>query len=222
MGPSPPDKPPIQGIDGIRRIRSVRWIHEVTPQLLPDSANSATSAATCTSPRKAAATRSPRLMGRKYTAGQYEEMVARAREKTLGLAISTDIIVGFPGEEEEDFLATLTFVRRMHFSRLQVFTYSRAKHTRARLQDLPKKVKEERSQRLIQLGDERKLAFHQQLVGRVEEVLLEAPGQRAGLVGGTDGQLWRVVAAGLDELVGSLPPVRITAPIRTMWMANCF
>jgi threonylcarbamoyladenosine tRNA methylthiotransferase MtaB len=202
----------IQGIDGIRRIRiSSVDPHEVTPELL-QTLQLGTVCRHLHIPLQSGSDKILRLMGRKYTAGQYEEMVARAREKTPGLAISTDIIVGFPGEEEEDFLATLTFVRRMQFSRLHVFTYSPRPNTpAARLQDLPKKVKEERSQRLIQLGDELQLAFHQQLVGRVEEVLLEAPAKEPGLLEGLTDNYVRVVAAGPDELAGSLLPVRITA-----------
>ena len=188
--------------------------HEVTPELLATLELRQRLPASDI-PLQSGSDKILRLMGRKYTAGQYAEIVARARAKVPGLAISTDIIVGFPGEEEEDFLATLTFVRQMEFSRLHVFAYSPGQTPRRpQLQDLPKKVKEERSQRMIQLGDELQLAFHQQLVGRAEEVLLEAPTKEPGLLEGLTDNYVRVVTAGPDHLAGSLAPVRILAAHR--------
>ncbi len=205
----------IRDVDGVRRIRiSSVDPHEVTPELLA-TLELGNVCRHLHIPLQSGSDKILRLMGRKYTAGQYAEIVARARAKVPGLAISTDIIVGFPGEEEEDFLATLTFVRQMEFSRLHVFAYSPRPNTpAARLQDLPKKVKEERSQRMIQLGDELQLAFHQQLVGRVEEVLLEAPTKEPGLLEGLTDNYVRVVTAGPDHLAGSLAPVRILAAHR--------
>ncbi|MGI6035093.1 MAG: tRNA (N(6)-L-threonylcarbamoyladenosine(37)-C(2))-methylthiotransferase MtaB [Limnochordia bacterium] len=202
----------IRVVDGIQRIRiSSVDPHEVTLELL-ETLELNNVCRHLHIPLQSGSDKILRLMGRKYTTEQYEKIVNFARDEAPGLAISTDIIVGFPGEEEEDFASTLAFVRRMKFSRLHVFTYSpRPKTPAARLKDLPKKVKEERSHRLIQLGDELQLDFHRQLLGQVEEVLLEAPTKEPGFLEGLTDNYVRVVVSGPGELAGSLAPVRILA-----------
>lgn len=100
-------------------------------------------------------------MHRPYRIADYLARVERAKERLPGLALATDIIVGFPGETEEHFQATLDVVRRVGFSKLHVFRYSARDDTAAaQMADLvPPDVKRDRSKRLIDLGNEIRARF---------------------------------------------------------------
>lgn len=115
------------------------------------------------------------LMNRRYTVSEYEDIVSMARERIPDLAVTTDVIVGFPGEDEEAFQATCDVCRRSRFSRMHVFQYSRRRGTVA--STLPGQVsrieKARRSAELIALGGELSLGFHRQLLGRSMSVLVE-------------------------------------------------
>ncbi|MEA4883503.1 MAG: tRNA (N(6)-L-threonylcarbamoyladenosine(37)-C(2))-methylthiotransferase MtaB [Clostridia bacterium] len=114
-------------------------------------------------------------MNRHYTVAQYEEVVNRARAAIPNLAVTTDVIVGFPGEDESAFAATMETCERVAFSRMHVFQYSRRKGTVAA--DLPGQVgndeKARRSEKLISLGRRLSLKFHEALVGMRMSVLVE-------------------------------------------------
>ncbi len=114
-------------------------------------------------------------MNRRYSAAEFEAVVARARERVGGLAVTSDVIVGFPGEDESAFEATMDLCRRVGFSRLHVFQYSKRRGTVAAGLDgqVPRDEKERRSQRLIDLGRELALRFHGGLLGRSVQVLVE-------------------------------------------------
>ena len=122
-----------------------------------------------------------RRMNRHYTTAEYRKIVADLRAAFPGCAITTDVMVGFPGEDGEEFAASLAFVREIGFARAHVFAYSRRPGTRAC--DLPGQVpqreKEARSRAMIAAARAGQQAFLQAQVGRVEEVLFEqrkAPG----------------------------------------------
>lgn len=114
-------------------------------------------------------------MNRHYTAGEYREIVQNLRAAFENCAVTTDVMVGFAGETEEEFEASLAFVREISFAKAHVFAYSRRPGTQA--YDAPgqisQKVKEERAQRMAQAAGETQLAFHNSQVGRTEEVLFE-------------------------------------------------
>ncbi len=114
-------------------------------------------------------------MGRRYTPQEYLQCVRMLREAMPECAITTDIIVGFPGESEEEFEETMRFAREAALSRIHVFSYSRRKGTRA--YDMPGQVsgdvKKARTARLIALGHELEAAYAQGMVGQTEEVLIE-------------------------------------------------
>ena len=114
-------------------------------------------------------------MRRPYSLQEYRSVVCRVREKLPGVAITTDIIVGFPGETEAQFEGALEFVREMGFSRLHVFRYSPRRGTPAARfpQQIPAQIKSRRSQKMIQLGKKLSLAFHEKHVGKRVEVLWE-------------------------------------------------
>ncbi|MBE6017149.1 MAG: tRNA (N(6)-L-threonylcarbamoyladenosine(37)-C(2))-methylthiotransferase MtaB [Lachnospiraceae bacterium] len=114
-------------------------------------------------------------MNRHYTPSEYAEKVRLIREKIKECAITTDVIVGFPGETDEEFEESLSFVKQMGFTQTHVFKYSRRAGTVAdRMPDqVPEKVKNERSARLIKVTDEMNLGAAESFIGRTVPVLIE-------------------------------------------------
>lgn len=114
-------------------------------------------------------------MNRHYTADEYRTIVRNLRASFPNAAITTDIMVGFPGETEEEFTESLAFAEEIRFAKVHVFAYSRRPGTKAN--DAPdqvmQRVKEERSHRMIALTQKTKEAFFQEQLGRTEEVLFE-------------------------------------------------
>lgn len=113
-------------------------------------------------------------MNRHYTTEQFLKKVELIRSYFPDAAITTDIIVGFSGESEQEFEETLDFVKKVAFSRIHVFPYSKREGTKAALlKDLPANVKRERAFRLREVALEMQLAFLDRFVGRTMEVLME-------------------------------------------------
>jgi threonylcarbamoyladenosine tRNA methylthiotransferase MtaB len=116
-----------------------------------------------------------RRMARRTSEDEFSNLVAEVRSSIADVSVSTDIIVGFPGESEEEFEQSVAFVEEMAFSRLHVFRYSRREGTPAA--DMPGQapgpVAQERSRRMHALGDELERAFNARFVGRELEVLWE-------------------------------------------------
>jgi tRNA-2-methylthio-N6-dimethylallyladenosine synthase len=123
-----------------------------------------------------------RRMGRGYEIALYDDLVARLRQARPSLALSTDLIVGFPGETEADFAATLALVERTRFAALFAFCYSPRPGTAAPRLDgaVPREVAEERLQRLLALQNSIQSEINRQLLDREMEVLVTGPGKQAG------------------------------------------
>jgi tRNA-2-methylthio-N6-dimethylallyladenosine synthase len=121
-----------------------------------------------------------KAMNRKYTARDYLDLVSRLRAGIDGLALSTDLIVGFPGETEEDFQDTLRLVREVGFSSAYTFIYSRREGTpAARIpDDTPHEVIQDRFDRLADLVADLAHEANQPFLGRTVEVLVEGPSRR--------------------------------------------
>lgn len=119
-------------------------------------------------------------MRRSYRSKKFMKIVDEAREKIPGAAITTDIIVGFPGETEEDFQATMDIVRRARFSSAFTFQYSPRPGTPAAEMEaqVPKEVVQDRFERLVALQDEIMLEDNRALVGTEVELLVQASGGR--------------------------------------------
>lgn len=120
-----------------------------------------------------------RDMARPYSAGQYCGLVERLYAAMPGLSLSTDIIVGFPGETDEDFQETLDVAQRCRFSKIHVFPYSKRAGTPAakRPDQVDPSVKARRAAALSRLGEKLRAAAYDARVGAVEEVLVEAGGR---------------------------------------------
>jgi threonylcarbamoyladenosine tRNA methylthiotransferase MtaB len=118
-------------------------------------------------------------MNRRYTTAEYEAAVARLLKARPGAALTTDIIVGFPGETADDFDVSHSFARRMGFARIHVFPYSPRKGTAAvNLPDqVPAAVKKERKEIMLATAAQAKQRFLAAQVGKTVEVLLETPTQ---------------------------------------------
>ena len=125
-------------------------------------------------------TRILKAMNRSYTREEYLDLVARLRAAIPGIALSTDIIVGFPGETEEDFLQTLSLVREAAFSSAFTFIYSRRPGTPAAKipDDTPREVIQERFDRLADQVAKQAHEANQDDLGKVVEVLVEGPSKR--------------------------------------------
>ena len=119
--------------------------------------------------------RTLRNMNRKYTAAEYEEKCALIRRYYDMPALTTDVIVGFPQETEEDFLESYEFVSGIHFYETHIFKYSRRQGTKAAAMDgqLTEAVKARRSDRLLELNERRRTEFESAMAGRKLEILLE-------------------------------------------------
>ena len=114
-------------------------------------------------------------MNRRYTAEEYEEAVNKIRKNIKDASITTDVIVGFPGETDEEFEKTYEFLKRIKLTKTHIFKYSQRKGTKA--EKMPNQidgtVKEQRSKRLIELNNKNEENFSKTLVGREMDVLVE-------------------------------------------------
>jgi tRNA-2-methylthio-N6-dimethylallyladenosine synthase len=121
-----------------------------------------------------------KLMHRGYTRARFLALIRKLREVRPEMGISTDFIVGFPGETEADFEETLSLVREVEFDQAYIFKYSERRDTPAALlpEQLPTAVKEERLSRLLQCVNEMAARRYQALVGRRLEVLVEGPSKK--------------------------------------------
>ena len=151
-------------------------------------------------------------MNRKHTAADYLALVARIRAVNPALALSTDIIVGFPGESEAEFEATLEMVRTVRFAQAYSFKYSARPGTPAATMDgqLPEAVKTERLHRLQALLAEESTRFNAGCIGKIFPVLFEKPGRRAGQLIGRSPYLQSVYADVSASAIGLILPVQIS------------
>lgn len=152
-----------------------------------------------------------RRMRRPGTSAQFADLVARIRERIPHAGITTDVMVGFPGETEDEFQATVRFCQEMAFSRLHVFRYSPRPFTpAAQLPDqVPKAVSEARSRELIRLGAGLSDAFARRWVGQTVQVLVEGPRGEDGRFEGLTGNYVRVRFSGTAVARGALVDVLV-------------
>ena len=150
-----------------------------------------------------------RAMNRHYDTAAFAQLIAEVRTAVPEVAISTDIIVGFPGETEEDFAVGMDFVRRMGFARMHVFPYSARRGTPAarRTDQVPPAVRKERAARMQLLAEELAEAYHRTALGSITEVLFETTED-----GVTDGLTETYIRVYTDARVarGELVPMRLT------------
>ena len=146
-------------------------------------------------------------MRRRYTPKEYRAAAQNLRRHMPDCAVTTDVIVGFPGETDEEFRQTLDFVHAARLARIHVFPYSRRSGTLAAGMpgQVPEAVKHARAKKLIEVGNELERRFVSDMVGTVQRVLFEQPAGE-GLAEGYTGQYVRVRAKARP---GQILPVRI-------------
>jgi tRNA-2-methylthio-N6-dimethylallyladenosine synthase len=151
-------------------------------------------------------------MNRKHTAEDYLKIVERLRRARPDLALSGDFIVGFPGETEADFEATLSLVREVGYASAFSFKYSRRPGTPAASStvQIDEDIKTERLARLNALLEDQRQTFNRSKIGDTFPVLFEKPGRHEGQLIGRSPWLQAVWAEAPLRLVGELANVRIT------------
>jgi threonylcarbamoyladenosine tRNA methylthiotransferase MtaB len=153
-------------------------------------------------------------MRRKYTTAEFARKIERIREALPGVGITTDVIVGFPGETDEMFQEGLKFMEAMQFSEMHVFPYSKRTGTPAARMDeqIDEDVKNDRVHQVIDLSERMQLAYAEQFVGQVFEVIPEHSSkdsvEKGKLLGYSDNYL-HITFQGNPELAGQLCHVKL-------------
>jgi len=125
-----------------------------------------------------------KLMNRKYTIDEYKRLVKELRSKVPGLSVATDIIVGHPGEDEEDFQQTLDLMKELRFERIHLAMYSiRPNTVSAGLPQVPDSVKKERMKTAMGLYESIAYDIHSEYVGKTVEVLTTELGRKGSVIG---------------------------------------
>ena len=150
-----------------------------------------------------------KAMNRHYDTAEFGRLIQRVEQEIPGIAISTDVIVGFPGETEELFQESLGFAERMNFSRMHVFPYSRRKGTPAASMpgQVPEPVKKERVHRMQALARRKAEEFHQGFLGRKMRVLFET--SHEGIADGLTDNYIRVYADADGAELGGISMVSL-------------
>jgi len=158
-----------------------------------------------------------RRMGRPITTDSFAQLVEAARISIPDVAVTTDVLVGFPGEDEEAFRESYEFVRRMEFAKLHVFPYSPRPGTPATKlpRQVPRRVRDERARQMRELGAEQRRRFQRRFLNRELAVLWEKRWKDGRWTGWTDNYI-RVVASaegdrGTSSLANQITPARLLA-----------
>ncbi|HZO85093.1 MAG TPA: tRNA (N6-isopentenyl adenosine(37)-C2)-methylthiotransferase MiaB, partial [Verrucomicrobiae bacterium] len=164
-------------------------------------------------PVQSGSNRMLKLMHRGYTRERFLGIIEKLRKVQPGIGITTDIIVGFPGETEEDFEQTVSLVREAEFENAFIFKYSPRKDTPAATMpdQVPQLVKEERNHRLLQFMNELGSRKYNQFIGRHVQILVEGPSKRnAARMSGRTRCNKIVVFDGSERHRGQVMDVKIT------------
>ena len=201
-------------LDGIRRVRFVTSLpQDFTSEIVDVMAGNETVCPSLNLPVQSGSTRVLRLMNRKYTREEYMDKVAMIREKIPGLGLTTDLIVGFPGETEEDFEDSMSLLREIRFDLVHSAAYSERDGTPAATMEgaLPVELRLERLNKLNELQDSITLSINQALTGEIFEVLADDDAPKGeGLLQGRTPSDKVVIFEGKRSLLGQFVKVRIT------------
>ncbi len=204
----------VAGVEGLWRVRfTTSHPKDMSPELIACFGELPNLCPFLHLPFQSGSDRILKAMNRKYTRADYLALVDELRRVRPDIALSADVIVGFPGETEEDYAATLELIERVGFDSLFSFRYSDRPGTAA--SRLPDKVDERVSARrlteLQALQKEITLAANRALEGRVVEVLVEGPAKRGGLLTGRTPTNKVVNFRGDEDLIGRLVEVVVEA-----------
>ncbi len=203
----------ISGINGLERLRlSSIEPNNITLDLLYTIAGNPKVCRAFHVPLQSGCDSVLKRMGRKYSKTDYIKLIKFIRQLMPEAAITTDIIAGFPGETDEEFEKSLSFITKVGFSRLHVFRYSKRPGTQACKMDgqIEPSVIKQRAQILIDLRGTIMKDHHTTLLGQELDVLIEQKDKKTGLLEGLTGGFVRVQVEGKSALIGSVIKVRIT------------
>jgi tRNA-2-methylthio-N6-dimethylallyladenosine synthase len=153
-----------------------------------------------------------RGMNRRHTRAEYIAIIERLRAARPDLAFSSDFIVGFPDETEEDFASTMSLVEEIRYAAAFSFKYSPRPGTPAAVApgQIPEEVKLRRLHRLQAVIESQQAAFNGRCIGRTFEILFEKPGRHSGQIVGRSPYLQPVQVTAAQDLIGQIAPVTIT------------
>ncbi|MBN1408092.1 MAG: tRNA (N6-isopentenyl adenosine(37)-C2)-methylthiotransferase MiaB [Calditrichaceae bacterium] len=217
----------VSKVDGLKRIRFTSPHPKDFPEkLIEVVANNPKACKHIHLPLQAANNRILELMNRTYTKEEFLKLAFRMRDKISDLVLTTDIIVGFPTETEQDFLDTLEIIKQVEFDSAFMFNYSERKQTTASRKYPDNVSEEEKTSRITRLVDlQRKISLkrNKEHLGRVFEVMIEGKGKKPGqMLGRNDGNKIVVFPANGSN-IGELVDVRITeATTNTLIGELCF
>ena len=201
-------------IDGIERIRFISpHPKDFTDDVIDAIANNSKIARVIHLPLQSGSSEVLKKMNRKYTKEQYLALVDKMKTRIPDIVLSTDIIVGFPDETEEDFEDTLDVVRKVNYEQVYMFIYSRREGTVADKMEnqIPEEIKHQRFDRLKELFDSRVSENNQKYIGTTQRILVDgySKNDKETLTGRTDTN--KVVNfKGNEELIGKMIDIKIT------------
>jgi threonylcarbamoyladenosine tRNA methylthiotransferase MtaB len=203
-------------VEGLKRIRiSSIEASQITDELLDVLNNSQKMCRHLHIPLQAGEDQVLARMRRKYTTNEYAEKIRRIREIMPDLAITTDLIVGFPGETDDMYLQGKQFIEKMRFAEMHVFPYSKRTGTPAArmLDQVDETIKQQRVHELIDLSEQMQFAYAEQFVGQMVEVIPERAqlldDHTTELTGYSDNYL-PISFAGTPSWIGNICKVRVT------------
>ena len=200
-------------VPGIARIRFMTsHPKDFTDELIRVIADNETVCRHIHLPVQSGSSRILRRMNRRYSREEYLSLVSRIREAIPDISLTTDIIVGFPGETEEDFSETLTLVDEVSFDSVFTFQYSKRTGTPAAAMEdqIPPDVMKDRFDRLLALVHEKAYVSCARFTGQTLPVLVEELNREEGLVTGRLSSNLVVHFPGTSELIGQIVPVHLT------------
>ena len=185
---------------------------DATPELLDTILDSRKIGRHLHLPVQCGSNRILKAMNRRYTVEKYLETVDYLRQRDPDFSLTTDLIVGFPNESEEDFQDTLDLVQQVQYDNLYTFIYSKRRGTKAaEIEDkTPDAEKRQRMERLLKLQREVATAHYQRFLGRTLRVLVEGESKREGFLMGKDLAFIIVEFPGDPSLIGQFVSVRVT------------
>ncbi|MFN3690933.1 MAG: MiaB/RimO family radical SAM methylthiotransferase, partial [Fimbriimonadales bacterium] len=203
----------LSAIEGLERIR----ISSIEPTLVSDRlieliAENPKMCPQLHIPLQSGDTRILKAMNRPYDQAFYLDLIRRLRARIPDLGVSTDIMVGFPGEDAQAFQNTCSVVEQVEFCRAHLFRYSPRPGTPAETMraQVPDSVKSERIHQLQQVCQAAARRYAARFLGKVERVLVESRSKRSGLMTGTSDHYLQVEFAASPSLTGQLVKVRLT------------
>jgi tRNA-2-methylthio-N6-dimethylallyladenosine synthase len=204
----------VQDVDGIERIRFVTsHPRDLSDQLIEAIRDLPKVCKSIHLPVQSGAARVLAMMNRRYTSAEYLDTVRKLRNAVPDMVITTDIIVGFPGETAEDFACTMRLLQEVEYDNIFAFKYSQRPHTKALglPGHLAEAVKEERLAQVLELQKGISLRKNELHIGSVQEVLVEGASKKGGMLTGRTPGNKAVNFIGPAHLRGSFVDLRITA-----------